>query len=289
MRDLRSRRRERSAPDRRAASIYAAVLALLAFYTGTLLLGLDSTDLKSLPLVQLAELVHRRRVLVATVQIGSQGEGPGQGALDWFEQSQRSYAARHGYTYRKFTTLIDPNISQPLDPTLADERAFAVNAKFQRLLICEHTLAEQFDLVLYVDRDIFILDHARGVPTGVELGPAIGMVPDAQPSMGVKRVRALASQEYFCAGRSARPDAQETPYPCSVNEIEQQYYQHHGLRASVSKKPAVFNSGVMLLQPKKGHCGVLRSIYDTYRATAVSRAINFTFGGKTREKRGSLQ
>lgn len=248
-------------------------------------MGLDGTDLKSIPLVHLAEFWQQRKVLVATVEIGSQGENIGPDDLDWFEQSQRNYAAKYGYTFRKFTSLIDPNISEPLDPSLAEERAFAVNAKFQRLLICEHTLAEQFDLVLYVDRDVFILDHARGVPTSVELGSAIGMVPDAQPSTGVKRVRALASQEYFCSHDTLHPYMQTqgpgsgASYPCSLAEIEQQYYQHHGLyNAPVSKKPSVFNSGVMLLQPKKGHCSVLREIYDKYRLTAVQRAINFTVG-----------
>jgi hypothetical protein len=94
--------------------------------------------------------------------------------------------------------MLDPNISMPVDPTLADEKAHSVNAKFQRLLVCEHTLAEGYDLVVYVDRDVFILDHARGVPTNYELGNKVGMVPDAQPSRDVKRVRAIASHEFFC-------------------------------------------------------------------------------------------
>ena len=28
-----------------------------------------------------------------------------------FERSQRDYAAAHGYTFRKFTSMLDPNIS----------------------------------------------------------------------------------------------------------------------------------------------------------------------------------
>ena len=31
--------------------------------------------------------------------------------LDWFEQSQSNYATKHGYSFRKSTSLLDPNIT----------------------------------------------------------------------------------------------------------------------------------------------------------------------------------
>jgi len=158
-----------------------------------------------------------------------------------FRKSQEAYAKRHGYEFRVITEYLDDDI---LHKSLIS---------FQKALVFSQLWSSQYDLIIFVDADIYIRPDSPAIHTAGDFTEKIGIVNEfAQPT---KELR-LALQER-CGWETSATD----------------YYKLCQLDLDTDIVP---NSGVMIARPAI-HGEYLRNIYETYRETAINHSRGFIY------------
>lgn len=156
-----------------------------------------------------------------------------------FRPSQEAYAKRHGYEFRVVTEYLDNDL---LHKSLIS---------FQKALIFSQPWSKDYDLIIFVDADIYIRPDSP--PIHVFSGDKVAIVNEyAQPT---KELR-LALQAR-CGWETSATD----------------YYKLCQLDLETDVLP---NSGVILARPEI-HGEYFRNVYETYKELAINHPRGFNY------------
>lgn len=178
------------------------------------------------------------KILLVTIAIGSK-------YLDIYKkrfyESQRKYAQKCGYDFKVITNFLDKTIQQKS------------TISFNKVLVCSQPWSSQYDFIIFVDADIIININSPPIHSYVDYGNCIGIVDEfSQPT----KERRLKIQ-------------QNNGWESTATE----YYKLCGFDLETDM---VFNSGVLVLQPKI-HGDFLQNIYDKYIRQSISHPRGFHF------------
>ena len=178
------------------------------------------------------------KVLLVTIAIGSK-------YLDMYKkkfyESQRKYAEKCGYDFKVITNFLDKTIQQ------------RSTISFNKVLVCSQGWSNQYDFIIFVDADIFININSPAIHSYVDYENYIGIVDEySQPT----KERRLKIQK--------------------KNGWEENATEYYRLSGFDIETDMVFNSGVLVMQPKI-HRDFLQNIYDKYVRQSISHPRGFHF------------
>ena len=178
------------------------------------------------------------KVLLVTIAIGEK-------YLDeyksLFYKSQRNYAMKNGYDFKVITEFLDKDIKEN------------ASISFNKILVCNQEWSNDYDFIIFIDADILININAPPIHNYVEYGDCIGIIDEySQPT----KERRLKIQRQMGWETSASD-----------------YYKLCGLNIETDM---VFNSGVLVLQPRK-HKHFLQYIYNKYLKESLTHYRGFHF------------
>lgn len=178
------------------------------------------------------------KVLLVTIAIGEK-------YLDeyksLFYKSQRNYAMKNGYDFKVITEFLDKDIKEN------------ASISFNKILVCNQEWSNDYDFIIFIDADILININAPPIHNYVEYGDCIGIIDEySQPT----KERRLKIQRQMGWETSASD-----------------YYKLCGLNIETDM---VFNSGVLVLQPRK-HKYFLQYIYNKYLKESLTHYRGFHF------------
>jgi hypothetical protein len=158
-----------------------------------------------------------------------------------FRKSHEDYAKRHGYDFRVITEYLD------------DEILHIRLISFQKALVFSQPWSSQYDLIIFVDADIYIRPDSPAIHVAGDFTEKIGIVNEfAQPT---KELRMALQAE------------------CGWETTATEYYK---LCQFDLETDIVANTGVIVACPAK-HGQYLKEIYETYRETAMFHPRGFIY------------
>jgi hypothetical protein len=158
-----------------------------------------------------------------------------------FYESQKKYAIKNGYDFKVITDFLDKTI----------QNNYTIS--FNKILVCSQEWSNDYDFIIFVDADILININSPPIHNYIDYEGCIGIVDEySQPS----KERRLKIQQQMGWETSAAD-----------------YYKLCGFDIQTDM---VFNSGVLVLQPKK-HKDFLQNIYDKYILQSISHYRGFHF------------
>jgi hypothetical protein len=177
------------------------------------------------------------KVLLVTIAIG---EKYLHEYKNLFYESQYNYAQKNGYGFKVITDFLDKKVQH------------RSTISFNKILVCNQEWSLEYDFIIFIDADILININAPPIHT-YDYGTCIGLIDEySQPS----REKRLQIQRRMGWESSATD-----------------YYKLCGLDI---KTDMVFNSGVLVMQPKI-HNGFLTNIYNKYVMQSISHKRGFHF------------
>ena len=184
------------------------------------------------------ELTSSTIVILLTIAIG---EKYLEEYNNLFYESQKKYALKNGYDFKVITEF--------LDKTIQDKSSIS----FNKILVCNQEWSDKYDFIIFIDADILININSPPIHNYVDYGDFIGIIDEySQPS----KERRIKIQKKMGWENSATD-----------------YYKLCGLNIETNM---VFNSGVLVLQPKK-HKDFLQNIYNKYVIQSISHYRRFHF------------
>jgi hypothetical protein len=133
-----------------------------------------------------------------------------------FYESQKKYALKNGYDFKVITDFLDKDIKEN------------ASISFNKILVCNQEWSNNYDFIIFIDADILININSPPIHNYVEYGDCIGIIDEySQPT----KERRLKIQRQMGWETSASD-----------------YYKLCGLNIETDM---VFNSGVLVLQPRK--------------------------------------
>jgi len=182
--------------------------------------------------------MYTMKVLLATIAVGEKY------LIEYnhlFYESQKNYAVKNGYDFKVITNFLDKTITK--NSTIS----------FNKILVCSEEWSSDYDFIIFVDADILININSPPIHSYIDYEDCIGIVDEySQPS----NERRLKIQE-------------KMGWEVTASE----YYKLCGFDIQTEM---VFNSGVLVLQPKK-HKDFLKSIYNKYVLQSISHYRGFHF------------
>jgi hypothetical protein len=158
-----------------------------------------------------------------------------------FKNSQQAYAETHGYDFKVVTDYLDP------------EHACPGAISFHKILVCSQEWSQAYDFILFVDADILIHPRSPSLHDFMDYGDKIGVVDEySQPTKALRL---------------------ETQRRMNWESTATDYYKLCDFEIETEK---VFNSGVLVLQPRK-HAAFLENIYRKHVGTAASHRRRFHY------------
>lgn len=154
-----------------------------------------------------------------------------------FKSSVESYCRRNGYDLKIFTDFLDPFQSHP--DTIS----------FQKCLV--PSFLQEYDLVVVMDADIFIEEHAPAIHT-LELNGKIGIVDEVKQTL---------AEQYSYLEKIGFVDNAGTYYKKADFELN---------------TTSILNTGIIICDPKK-HFQVLKTIYDKHIGKCVGHTRGFHY------------
>jgi len=167
----------------------------------------------------------------------------GQSFLDdwrqWLRKGWEAYAQKHDYDIVIFTT--------PLDDSL---RAQNRSISWQKCLVLEQPICQQYERLVWVDNDVLINPSAPCICSGV---PTEKVGATDAYSFISREMHDYLYQCYidYCQKRNKK---------LIVNPTPTSYYQNFGIETALDE---VIQAGVLVFSPKH-HQTILRHIYDSY-------------------------
>ncbi len=178
------------------------------------------------------------KVLLVTIAVGDRYL---QEYKRLFYESQRLYAEQNGYDFKVITEFLDKNNQHP------------ACVSFNKILVCDQEWSKDYDYIIFIDADILIHKNAPPIHNYINYENCIGIV-----------------DEYSQPSRERRIDIQRSMgWETSAKE----YYKLCGFDIDTLM---VFNSGVLVLQPKL-HNEFLKGIYNKYVSKSISHPRGFHF------------
>jgi len=145
-----------------------------------------------------------------------------------FYESQKKYALKNGYDFKVITEFLDKTIQ------------CKASISFNKILVCNQEWSNDYDFIIFIDADILININSPPIHNYIDYEGFIGIIDEySQPS----KERRLKIQQKM-----------------GWEESAVDYYKLCGLDIQTDM---VFNSGVLVLQPKI-HGDFLQNIYNTY-------------------------
>jgi hypothetical protein len=178
------------------------------------------------------------KVLLVTMAIG---ETYLQEYETLFKKSQEAYAKKYGYDFKVVTEFLDKNIQNK------------ATISFNKALVASQEWSKDYDFIIFIDADIFININSPPIHNYVEYGNCIGIIDEYSQPTKEKRINIQ------------RRNGWET---CATD-----YYKLAGFDIQTDM---VFNSGVLVLQPKL-HGTFLQKIYNDYVIKSISSPRGFHF------------
>jgi len=158
-----------------------------------------------------------------------------------YYESQKNYALKHGYDFKVITDFLDKTIKEKS------------TISFNKILVCNQEWSNDYDFVIFIDADILINIDSPAIHNYIDYEGCIGIIDEySQPS----KERRLKLQEKFGWEKTAVD-----------------YYKLCGFEIETDM---VFNSGVLVLQPKK-HSLFLQNLYNKYILKSISHRRGFHF------------
>jgi len=173
----------------------------------------------------------KQKVLLVSIAIG---EKYLQQYNSLFRESHENYAKKHDYDFKVINNYLDKNLPH-------------VDAiTFNKLLVCSQEWSNQYDCIILLDADVLININSPPIHKCIDFENYIGIVNEySQPTNEIRlKIQRMMGWE---------PNAKE-------------YYKLADLDINTEM---VFNTGVMVFQPKK-HSELLETIYKKY----VKKSIN---------------
>jgi hypothetical protein len=171
------------------------------------------------------------KVLLVTIAIG---EKYLEQYNNLFYESQQNYALKHGYDFKVITDFLDKTYMNSY-----------MSLYYQKVLVCNQEWSNDYDFIIFIDADILININSPPIHNYIDYGKCIGIIDEySQPS----RERRLKIQRKMGWETSA---------------ID--YYKLCGFNIQTNM---VFNSGVLVMQPKK-HNTFLLNVYKKYLPKSV--------------------
>jgi len=178
------------------------------------------------------------KVLLVTIAIGEKYLAEYN---NLFYESQKNYALKNGYDFKVITYFLDKTIQH------------RSSVSFNKILVCNQEWSNEYDFIIFIDADILININSPPIHNYIDYEGCIGIIDEySQPS----KQRRLEIQRKMGWETSAVD-----------------YYNLCGLDIQTDM---VFNSGVLVLQPKK-HADFLQCIYNKYVAQSLSHYRGFHF------------
>ena len=178
------------------------------------------------------------KVLLVTIAIG---EKYIEEYNNLFYESQKNYALKHGYDFKVINDFLDRNIQN--NSTVS----------FNKILVCNQEWSDDYDFIIFIDADILININSPPIHNYIDYEDCIGIIDEySQPS----KERRLKIQQIMGWETSATD-----------------YYK---LCEFDIQTDMVFNSGVLVLQPKK-HKDFLQNLYNKYIVESISHYRGFHF------------
>lgn len=178
------------------------------------------------------------KVLLVTIAIGEKYLTE---YINLFYESQKKYAYKNGYDFRVITDFLDKKVKNPS------------TISFNKILVCNQEWSDKYDFIIFIDADILINIDSPPIHNYIDYGSCIGIIDEySQPS----KERRLKIQKNMGWETSATD-----------------YYKLCGFDIQTNM---VFNSGVLVLQPKI-HKIFLQYIYSKYIQKSISHYRGFHF------------
>lgn len=178
------------------------------------------------------------KVLLVTMAIGEEYL---EQYNNLFYESQKNYAVKHGYDFGVITDFLDKTIQH------------SSSISFNKILVCNQEWSNYYDFIIFIDADILININSPPIHNYVDYGESIGIIDEySQPS----KERRLKIQK-------------EMGWEISATD----YYKLCGFDIQTDM---VFNSGVLVMQPKK-HKDFLQYIYNKYILQSITHYRGFHF------------
>lgn len=158
-----------------------------------------------------------------------------------FYESQKNYALKHGYDFKVIKEFLDKK----------NQNKHCIS--FNKILVCSQEWSNDYDFIIFVDADILININSPPIHSYMDYGDSIGIIDEySQPS---KERRILIQKKMG--------------WETSATE----YYKLCGFDIQTDM---VFNTGVLVLQPKK-HGDFLQKIYNKYVKKSINHKRGFHF------------
>ena len=160
-----------------------------------------------------------------------------------FKESQKNYAAKHGYDFKVITDFLDKDRTNIYQSTIS----------FNKILVCSQEWSNEYDFIIFIDADILININSPPIHNYIDYGECIGIIDEySQPT----KERRLQIQKRMGWETSASD-----------------YYKLCDLDITTD---AVFNTGVLVLQPKL-HSMFLQTIYTKYIKNSIMHRRGFHY------------
>jgi hypothetical protein len=158
-----------------------------------------------------------------------------------FYESQKEYALKNGYDFKVITEFLDKTIQH------------SSCVSFNKILVCNQEYSNEYDFIIFIDADILININSPPIHNYIDYQGYIGIVDEySQPS----KERRLQIQQKMGWETSA--------------------VDYYKLCEFDIQTDMVFNTGVLVLQPKK-HGEFLQYVYNKYVTQGISHYRGFHF------------
>ena len=148
-------------------------------------------------------------------------------------KSQEAYAKRCGYDFHVMTHF-------PEVPFMGNVPRNRGNVTMYKILVCSQEWQHEYEYIIFVDADILIHPNAPPIHNYIDLGDTIGIVDEYSQPTPEERIELQKNRGWETSARD-----------------------YHSLCEFTLETPHVFNTGVLVLQPKK-HRELLERIFQTY-------------------------
>jgi hypothetical protein len=160
---------------------------------------------------------------------------------DLFYESQQNYALKYGYDFKVITEFLDKNIQHKN------------TVSFNKILVCEQEFSKDYDFIVFIDADILININSPPIHNFVDFENCIGIVDEYSQPTKERRIKIQKQNNW------------------ETSAVD--YYKLCDLHIETDM---VFNSGVLVLQPKI-HCDFLKKIYDKNVIESITHPRGFHF------------
>jgi len=172
------------------------------------------------------------KVLLITIAIGDKYV---RQYNDLFYESQKNYALKNNYDFKVVTDFLDDTYKRS-----------NMSLYYQKMLVCTQEWSDDYDFIIFIDADILININSPPIHSYIDYENCIGI-----------------ADEYSQPSKERRIEVQKL-MGCETSAVD--YYKLCDFNIQTDM---VFNSGVLVLQPKI-HQDFLYYVYNRYIEKSIT-------------------